>query len=152
MTNERERFWNNVKRGDKNDCWLWLGGKTKSGYGQCYFEKKVQRAHRVAWMLSKSIVPIPSGMGVLHTCDNPACVNPLHLFLGTQKDNMQDCKSKGRMNNIGQPNLRYTLRTHCNYGHPFSGENLVMRRDGYRACRTCIKKWQAERKLGHATR
>lgn len=76
-------------------CWLWLHGTQKFGYGFFKHAGEVN-AHRVAWLLYRG--QIPPKMHVLHHCDVPQCVNPEHLFLGTQADNMKDCARKGRAN------------------------------------------------------
>lgn len=79
-------------------CHIWLGSSMKNGYGKSsiVIKGKIQRlAHRVSWILHKG--EIPSGIFVLHKCDNRICVNPEHLFLGTAKDNTQDMLSKNRM-------------------------------------------------------
>lgn len=76
-------------------CWLWTGGLDKDGYGVTWMNRKSERAHRVAWELANK-QNVPNGMKVLHTCDNPTCCQPLHLFLGTDKDNMRDKTTKGR--------------------------------------------------------
>lgn len=89
-------FWGCVDRssGD-NGCWPWLRGRHTFGYGEFTLnEKSSAPAHRIAWELING--PIPDGLFVLHSCDNPPCVNPKHLFLGTQMDNMQDMIQKGR--------------------------------------------------------
>ncbi len=83
-----ERFWPKVKKGD--GCWLWTGGTVGKGYGK--FEQTT--AHRIAYELSRGL--IPDGLHVLHTCDNPICCHPDHLFLGTNLDNIQDRIDKGR--------------------------------------------------------
>jgi hypothetical protein len=77
-----------------NGCWKWTGGKTAQGYGNIWFDGSLRRANRIRWQLCFG--EIPEGMLVLHKCDNPECTNPDHLFIGTQKDNMQDMIQKGR--------------------------------------------------------
>ncbi len=87
-----ERFWSKVTK--THSCWLWTGAKKIDGYGQFGVLNKTQQAHRVSWELHYS--PIPPGLHVLHRCDNPPCVNPAHLFLGTNADNVKDRIEKGR--------------------------------------------------------
>jgi hypothetical protein len=87
-----ERFMEKVQITDS--CWLWLAVKNQDGYGRFRHGKKLYSAHRVSYELH--IGPIPEGLCVLHSCDTPACVNPSHLFLGTQNDNIQDMERKGR--------------------------------------------------------
>jgi hypothetical protein len=78
-------------------CWPWKGANDgKSGYGHLAYNRKWVKAHRLAYMLL--VGPIPDGMDVLHTCDNPPCCNPQHLIPGTHADNMQDRERKGRHN------------------------------------------------------
>jgi hypothetical protein len=92
-----ERFWAKVSVGSDSDCWIWKYGRNNTGYGELSFNGKRQLAHRVAYSLHHDI-SLPT-LYVLHACDNPPCCNPSHLFLGTQKDNMRDCKSKSRARN-----------------------------------------------------
>jgi hypothetical protein len=93
------RFWSRVAiTADNKKCWEWTGCKDRDKYGVISLKQgKVWRnsfCHRVSWELSKG--EIPDGLLVLHTCDNPSCVNPNHLFVGTNKDNIDDRSKKGR--------------------------------------------------------
>jgi len=100
MTRE-QRFWFKVEKTDDGDgCWLWTGFRNRGGYGLigiCEGGKTVASisASRQAWIFTHG--PIPDGLQVCHHCDNPPCVRPDHLFLGTGKQNIQDAVSKGRM-------------------------------------------------------
>lgn len=86
------RFWAKVRKG--NGCWEWSGGRDRRNYGHLEVNRRNILAHRFSWTLHFG--PIPKGMLVCHSCDNPGCVRPDHLFLGTKKDNAQDAKRKGR--------------------------------------------------------
>lgn len=99
-----ERFWSFVAKAEGDACWEWTGFRTPDGYGRIASGGKfgtapgagtMYNAHRVSWQLHNG--EIPDGLVVCHKCDNPACVRPDHLFVGTQKDNMQDCARKGRI-------------------------------------------------------
>lgn len=87
-------------------CWLWRGTIQTTGYGQIRVGQRgpVYLAHRLAWELANG--PIPKGMLVLHHCDNPPCVRPDHLFLGTHRDNALDCIAKGRRPKHHRPHTR----------------------------------------------
>jgi len=87
-----ERFWPKVNK--TKSCWLWVAGVNRQGYGKFSLDGKTQRANRVSWEIHND--SIPDGLCVLHKCDNTSCVNPDHLFLGTNKDNTQDMLAKGR--------------------------------------------------------
>lgn len=89
----QEQLWDRVKI-DSNGCRNWLGSKIKQGYGRVHFKREMWLAHRLAWFVTYG--NIPSGICVLHRCDNPGCINLDHLFLGTRRDNMQDMISKKR--------------------------------------------------------
>lgn len=78
-------------------CWLWIGA-LRAGYGNFWYKGKNESAHRVSWLLHNG--KIPDEKCVLHKCDMPSCVNPDHLFIGTQRDNVIDAVSKGRQKNL----------------------------------------------------
>jgi len=91
------RFWVKVRKGD--DCWHWIGAALPRGYGRFYWRGKPRYAHRVS--LEIAGIEVPDNAIVLHSCDNPACVNPAHLRVGTQTDNMRDAAIKGRTVRVG---------------------------------------------------
>lgn len=93
-TQARAAFWAKVTNLTKS-CWGWSASKDQCGYGTMQYHGVVQRAHRISWQIHHGA--IPKGMRVLHKCDNPECTKPIHLFLGTQNDNMLDCSAKGRI-------------------------------------------------------
>ena len=99
MRSLTERFWEKVDIRGKADCWPWTAYRSPHGYGRIGRGGKrgrIETASRLAWELRNG--PIPDGLHVLHRCDNPACCNPAHLFLGTHGDNVRDMYAKGRAN------------------------------------------------------
>lgn len=96
---------------DSNGCWNWNGGKDGKGYGVCYVPHRMY-AHRLSYELSTG--SSPRGMSVCHKCDNPSCINPEHLWLGSHAENMADMKAKGR--NVSPP--VHSGPTHWRYTQP----------------------------------
>lgn len=88
------RFWAKVDRRGPNECWLWTASKDRHGYGTLQLDGKPRKAHRLSWILSNG--PVPEGLCVCHSCDVRLCVNPSHLWAGSNKANTDDMIAKGR--------------------------------------------------------
>ena len=112
-----------------NGCWEWQGYRLYNGYGRFAVNRKIEYAHRVAYRWFKG--EIPSDKEIDHICNVRHCVNPEHLRTLSHGDNFM------RGNGPKRFIERYANRTHCDRGHPFSGSNLILRKDGSRRCRTC---------------
>jgi hypothetical protein len=104
-----DRFWPKIRKGKPDECWPWMASKLiAGGYGQFALRGAPVRAHRLAFALTKG--EIPKDKYVCHACDNPACCNPSHLFLGTNSENIKDCIKKGRFITVKRiANLRRKL-------------------------------------------
>lgn len=124
------RFWTKVQADTRNPdgCWLWTGGTDGHGYAIIWHNNKARGANRVAWELRNG-KPFPPDLLACHTCDNPLCVRPDHIFPGTALDNAHDKIRKGRANI--QPR-----QSHCQRGHEMIAANVVME-GKKRKCRAC---------------
>lgn len=137
-----ERFWAKVQIGSPNDCWPWTGTHVR-GYGRFWIGSRTDGSRRPViasrFLYAQQVGEIPDGMQVLHRCDNPPCVNPHHLFLGTARDNVVDMLVKGR-----QANQR---KTSCLRGHAFTPANTRVRSDGRRDCKSCERDRDSARNI-----
>lgn len=132
-----ERFWAKVNVAGPHDCWEWTAGTDRAGYGRISLggrgDRRLVGAHRASWQIVNG--PIPDGLFVLHSCDNPPCVNPQHLRVGTNADNMADMVVRGR-----DPRKQ---RTHCPQGHEYTAQNTITSAAPSgrikRSCRACAK-------------
>lgn len=134
--NNEFRFKEKISKGDANACWEWRGAQDGRGYGSFWLDGKLEKAHRASLILLDGI-DISSGMCVCHSCDNPICVNPNHLWLGTHTDNMHDLIKKNKFP-YPKPGCWYNKqKTHCKRGHEFTKENTIITSQGRRACKIC---------------
>jgi len=107
-THVRERFWSKVDVGDDDECWEWQRGTFKHGGYGAFQLKGAKRAHRIAYRME--VGPIPESMQINHTCDNRICVNPRHLYCGTQLDNVRDIVRRERHNCAHPPEKVLEIR------------------------------------------
>ena len=103
-----QRFWEKVNKTET--CWIWTGAMLKTGYGSIRVDGKALRAHRVAYELTHG--PIPNGMLLRHSCDNPKCINPAHLIPGTKRENTQDALDRGQ-HVVGEDHYKAKIPNHA---------------------------------------
>lgn len=116
------------------ECLVYTGGINSHGYPVIVFRRKPTKGSRLVYTLVHG--KIPTGKMICHTCDNRACLNPMHLYAGSAKDNMRDCMERGRHGTASV--------THCKNGHEYTKENTCRDRNGRRFCRTCRNVKQAQ--------
>jgi hypothetical protein len=127
----REQFENLVEKIPEAGCWIWKKGITGSGYGALWYREETVSAHRFSYIMYKG--PIPRGLHVLHRCDVKLCVNPDHLYTGTEGDNMRDASNRGRLEGNGR-----IRQTHCKRGHEYTEQTSYLS-NGKHCCKICIK-------------
>lgn len=123
------RFFSKINRKAPNGCWEWTGNRNRDGYGLSAKRIGTVLAHRISYRIHRGVFDL--NLCVLHKCDNPPCVNPDHLFLGTDMDNMRDMHSKGR--NF----TPFKKSIWCKKGHEFTEESTYIKPNGKRTCRLC---------------
>lgn len=145
-TNTKSRLESHFLGEPNSGCWLWEGYLDKNGYGHFrpFKGSRSYLAHRISWEVYRG--EIPEGLCVCHKCDNPTCVNPGHLFLGTHLENMQDAKQKKRM---WSPLANFNrAKTTCRKGHLLTPDNVINRRTDkqIRDCLTCHRERETIRR------
>lgn len=125
-------FWSRIEKRSDDECWPWTGNARADGRGimrpRINGSRKRCYSYQYSYIIHNEMAEIPDGMMICHHCDNPSCVNPKHLFMGTRTDNVRDAVKKGRLKN--------QQKTHCPHGHEYTAENTYIYK-GRRNCRIC---------------
>lgn len=130
-----QRFERCIERIPWSGCWIWTGCVNSTGYGTICVDRKMKNTHRLSWELHRG--KVPENMLVLHRCDIPSCVNPNHLYIGDQKQNLNDGQTKGRV--YRQPTDM------CKHGHPAVIGNVYFN-SGHRYCLVCRRESRKRKK------
>jgi hypothetical protein len=130
----------------EHTCWEWIGVKSTRGYGRLWVNSKMQQAHRISWELFNE-KEFPKDKVACHSCDNPGCVNPKHIWVGNQSENILDAYSKGRRISSGRPRPVF-----CKNGHLYTEQNSYFEPvTNYIHCKICkaiaCKKWRKSKML-----
>lgn len=135
-----ERVFRRIQRAPSG-CWEWTGAREALGYGRFWLNGRMAYAHRVVYELL--VEPIPDGLQIDHLCRNACCVNPSHLDVVTQRENLR--------RGVGFSGLN-ARKTHCSRGHEFSPENTAVQRNGSRQCLACRRLNQERAKVRREAR
>lgn len=130
------KLWERTKL--DNGCWLWLGPEIK-GYGKVYYNRTYWIVSRLSLCIYLKVKYLNYNWDACHICNNRNCWNPLHLYIGSREDNIKDTLKKGS-HICCKFATRNKLKTHCPFGHPYSGRNLYVAPDKSRNCRACKNK------------
>lgn len=136
-----DRFISRIEVRPESDCWYWTGFLNAQGYGHITLKGRLIPVHRFSYELF--VGAIPAGLVLDHLCRNRACANPWHLEPVTNRENILRGEAQAATN---------ARKTHCLRGHPLSGSNLIVRRNGHRTCRVCRRAsqraWEQRQRYG----
>jgi hypothetical protein len=133
------RFWRKVQKLGPDECWTWVGKVNGKNYGRFSFSRTIQLlANRVS--LAIALGNLDDDQMACHHCDNPSCVNPLHLYAGDAESNARDAVVRGRLRSAN------AAKTHCQNGHEFNADNTFLKFGGRRGCRICRLEWSRRKR------